>query len=37
MTLYVLSVLGVTFSVVGGLLTGIVKVVKTIKKKEKDS
>ena len=37
MLIYVLSVLGVAFSVIGALLTGIVKLIKTIKKKDKDS
>lgn len=31
--LYVLGVAGVTLTVVGGLLTGVVKIVKTIKDK----
>lgn len=34
MTLYILAVLGATFSVIGALLTGIVSIVKTIKKKK---
>jgi hypothetical protein len=35
--LHVVSILGVAFSVTGALLTGVVKLVKTIKKKDKDS
>lgn len=34
MTLYVLSVLGVSLSVLGALLTGIVSLIKAIKNKE---
>ena len=33
MAVYVLSILGVTFSILGALLTGIVSLIKTINKK----
>jgi hypothetical protein len=34
MVIYVLSVLGITLSILGALLTGIASLIKTIKNKE---